>query len=1369
MRFQSVLFALCFLSYAAVAGGARPLLPAEVPEPLTPWVGWVLWDQEKQTCPYTDGNPADRLCVLPARLELDLDSHGGRFALAVQVHAADWAGLPGDTEHWPQDVQVDGKPVAIGAEDDRPGLRLGPGPHRITGRFGWDRLPESLSIPEHAALIALTIDRKPIPIPAINDRGQLWISDGGVSAESGEAGDSLRVEVYRRIADGVPVEITTHLDLDVSGRAREIVLQGVLLEHTLPLRVSGVLPARLEPDGRLRLQVRPGHWPIEIAARYTAPVTAVALPGFPEPWPREEVWVFEAQPAVRLAEIEGVPPVDPRQTELPEAWKSLPAYRLEPGAIWKFREIRRGDPEPEPDSLTLNRRLWLDFDGRGYTVNDRIGGLMTRGWRLNALPGMALGRVSLDGQPQSITRDEATGGIGVEVRRGRLDLSADSRLPGSRTLPATGWDPEAFRELRTELNLPPGWRLFTTTGVDVATGTWTASWTLLDLFLVLIGSLAVARLWNRNAGAYALVTLVLLWQEPGAPAFVWLNLLAATALLRVLPLGRAAAWMRAYRNLVVLALILIAVPFMVDQIRLGFYPQLARPWPPMEPRGAGQPAAMRTLPATAPEAAAPAAEEAPADGLAVLPDRREAPRRALSIAPKKSPPATPAFLERDPNAVTQTGPGLPQWQWTRIGLNWNGPVAKSQEIGLVLLSPGMNLALNLARVLLLLGLAWLLVGGKPGLPRFRLRPGAPLLLLPLLFFLPEAKADFPSPELLDDLRTRLLAPPECLPHCAEIPRLRLETTAGELRATLEIHVQARIGVPLPARLGFWMPSRAEVDGRTADGLFRSDDGLLWMVLDSGRHLLTLSGPLPSRAQIPIPLPLKPRRVEAAGTGWRVDGIRDNGVPEVQLQLVRLDHGQSAGSPANLEARPLPPFLAVERTLQLGLDWRVATVVRRLSPADSPIAVEIPLLPGEKVVTPGLHVKDQGIAVNMLPGQADLHFDSVLERQPSIRLEALRTTDWTEIWRADISPIWHLRSEGLVVVHHQDPAGNWLPEWRPWAGEAVTLIPTRPAGVPGKTLTLDGIELELSPGERAGDASLSLNWRSSQGGRHDLQLPEGAVLQSVMLDGALQPIRQQGRSVSLPIRPGAGTAILNWRSGEGIRSWLQTPEVDLGMDCATGCVNAVSRISLGRDRWVLLAGGPLLGPAVLFWGVLAAILLLAFGLSRIPASPLRFRSWALLLVGLSQVPVAAGTLVTGWLLALAWRKRAGKGLGDFAFNVLQSGLALGTVAALAVLLFAVQQGLLGDPAMQIAGNGSDAYHLRWYQDRSDRILPRPWVVSGPIWAYRALMLAWALWLAYSLLDWLRWGWSAFAADGLWRARKRKPKSPANGNQEDSNPA
>ena len=52
-----------------------------------------------------------------------------------------------------------------------------------------------------------------------------------------------------------------------------------------------------------------------------------------------------------------------------------------------------------------------------------------------------------------------------------------------------------------------------------------------------------------------------------------------------------------------------------------------------------------------------------------------------------------------------------------------------------------------------------------------------------------------------------------------------------------------------------------------------------------------------------------------------------------------------------------------------------------------------------------------------------------------------------------------------------------------------------------------------------------------------------------------------------------------------------------------------------------------------------------------------------------------------------------------------------------------------------------------------MLSGTWALSLPIFVYRGLMLFWALWLAWSLLAWLKWGWNAFSAGGLWR-RKQK---------------
>ena len=41
---------------------------------------------------------------------------------------------------------------------------------------------------------------------------------------------------------------------------------------------------------------------------------------------------------------------------------------------------------------------------------------------------------------------------------------------------------------------------------------------------------------------------------------------------------------------------------------------------------------------------------------------------------------------------------------------------------------------------------------------------------------------------------------------------------------------------------------------------------------------------------------------------------------------------------------------------------------------------------------------------------------------------------------------------------------------------------------------------------------------------------------------------------------------------------------------------------------------------------------------------------------------------------------------------------------------------------------------------------------PLWIYKALILAWALWLSFALLRWLPWVWQCFSSDGFWRIEK-----------------
>jgi len=1462
---------------AALPGAAAQSEPA-VPPDLWAWVPWVLHPQDQRACPLDSGSPdgsgrapaGTRLCAWPGRLELDLGAHGGSFTQHWQVYADAWVSLPGDTETWLQGLQDGGQPLAVVLRDGGPAVKLPPGAHLLSGQFQWPAPPDGLSLPAETGLLSLVLHGAPVPFPRLDRGGRLWLGDPVVG--EGQDGDRLTVQVFRRIDDDLPLQVTTRLELDIAGRARQVMIGPVLLPGTIPLRVQSPLPSRLDPDGALRVQARPGHWVLEVEAQVGGAVTALTRGTPPTPWPTLEVWSFAARPDLRQVEVLGPAPADPRQAGVPADWSDLPTWRLAVGESLTLVERRRGNPDPGPDRLTLERDLWLDLDDGAFSVRDRISGQLTRSWRLTAAAPLELGRVQVDGEPRLITRLTPTDPPGVEVRRGRLELVADSRITADahgnpRTIPAAGWGLE-FTGSRARLWLPPGWDLLAVGGTDNRPNSWIGRWTLLDLFLVLILALGVARLWGRTWGLVAGLALVLTWQVPTAPHLVWVNLLVAAALLRRLPerpagvaLARLRGLVEWYRRLALVALVLITLPFLAAQVRTGLYPHLERPalglgantgslahQTPEAPPASAPVAAKSQLQfrARAERTAAPeGGPDQSFDGGDVVAGAGANLAGTLADGPAAAPaPAAPPTERPDPDAVVQSGQGVPDWQWNRFDLVWSGAVEPGEGAQLWLLSPAWHLRWSLLGALLtvLLGLrvAGLIGRPEPRPPSARepsaapppaaasppgtlppsqpgsqsgLQPGSgpdcapaseptsappseppsappraradapavepvttvapesilhlsfaplpPLILATLLGAAglvgpgapPARAADLPSTELLEELRTRLLAPPDCLPDCVDLPSLALSAEPGWLRLHLTLDAAVPAAAAVPGGPGSWLPTRIELDGAPVDGLRRGSDDRLLVPLPAGRHRLDLSGPMPARSQVEIPFPLRPRRIEASLTGWTLEGLDSNGLPGPQVRLVRIV-GDQGTAPGPLNQGALPPLLRVERGLRIGLDWRVDTRVRRLSPAEFPVSLPVPLLPGEAVQTPGLAVQEGRVLVNLAPGETESAWVSTLEPAATLQLTAVDDPRLTETWSLALSPRWHLDWSGPAPIHQRADADRWQPTWRPLPGETLTLTLTRPGAVPGQTLTLDRVDLRVTLGRRSSESELRLELRGTQGGLHAIRLPPGAEATRLQTGHQDLPLPKPGAPLEIPLVPGRQSVLIQWRQPQGTGLWTAPGLPDLD----SPAVNVTLAVRVPDDRWVLFTQGPRIGPVVLFWGVLLVLAGLALALARGRLTPLPARDWLLLGIGLSLAQIWVLVLVAGWLLALGLRRRLDSQTPRWRFNLIQVGLVVLTLAAGAALVSAVSAGLLGAPAMQIAGNGSGQGLLQWYQDRTTGPLPEVLVISVPLWVYRALMLAWALWLALRLLDWLRWGWDGFSQPVLWRpGPPRRPKA------------
>jgi len=1332
-----------------------------VPDALKDWREWVLQGEEYRKCPFLAGqDPASQSsyrCAWPERLDVSVDAKRGEFRQQWSVLADSWIAVPGNAEIWPRNVLVNGRAAAVVLRSNRPQLRLPAGDYTLTGSFVWSSRPESLPVPAQTALVVLVVDGQAVAQPERPD-GALWLGKRASAVQTA----AMDLQVYRLVRDESPVHLTTRIRLQVAGDAREETLGRVLPDGFVPLGLSSELPARLDQNGQLRVQVRPGAHEIELTARGQDVAKELTRPAPDGKWPSEEVWSFAGNDRLRVAAPEGAPGIDPAQANVPNDWRQLPAFRMAPDTTLRVDERSRGLANADGNNLSLKRSLWLSFDHSGFTAVDTISGQLRSDWRLDMAAPFRLESARLGGEPLLVTESGEEGQLGVELRTPNLQLTTTARTASTRaSLAATGWT-QRFDDVSGELYLPPGHLLLAVPGADFAFGAWLNQWGLWNVFGVIVVVFLIHWAAGWRVAALALLGLALTYQEQ--PLFIWLwaNLLAALAIARAAPEGRFRRIAQGYRTASFVVLGLALLPFLWGQLRVAIHPQLEAGTAAF---GSQQAWGGVDMSAAAPEilmqepASDAAVEEAVSESAGSM-ARRD---RSQYAPPVRSKANVQAYA---PGTLLQAGPGIPAWRYRAYTYGWSGPVEPEQTVRFVYLGPMLLFFWRVIGVLALAGLflwlARLSYGSIVRLPRHAKAssPAAAGLLLGVLALgsLPALAATTPDAALLTELRNRLVAPPACQPNCAEIAFARVDLQGDRLIVTLQASALTGLAIGVPQANDRWQLDEVSVNGRGAVAIAREADGSLWVPLQSGASTIRLSGRLAAAESIQLAFPQQPRAISVNAQGWAVGGVNDGRMVSGSLELTRERRDAQASGSASLEAASeFPAFVRVARTIDLDTDWRATTTVSRVAPARAAITVAVPLIPGESVVTAGPKVQpDRTVLVGIAATEASVAWNSVLPRTESLALTMPAGAARTEVWNFRVGPEWRADFAGLPAVQPDNMnGGTWVYQFYPRPGETLQLGVSRPQPAAGATLAIDSVNHRRTIGKRSSSSSLSLTYRSTQGGRHTIGLPTDARVEQVQVDGQPLQLRPENGELSLPLLPGEHRVAIEWTDSVGEAFRNRPAPVDLRAPASNIATSIQS-----EARWHLAALGDGVGPVILYWSEFIAFLLVAWMLSRWRDSPLRLHEWLLLGIGLSTASWGLFVLVAGWLCAMRWRERWSATTAPKWFNTVQVLLGLLTfVALMGILFWGIRNGLLGSPEMGIAGPGSGDGTFTWFNDQSSGALPQPTLISVPMWVFNVLMLVWAIWIAASLVQWLKWAFGAWTSQGFWRGKVVVPGAAA----------
>lgn len=554
-----------------------PLLKAEepyVPTELKDWVSWVKDTHPEWECARTNNNYE---CIWPGKISYNISQNEGRFELDVEILKDSWLPLPSSANHQPAKLLIK---TASGVTLDAPidqredGLfiKLPKGNFHISGSFLWDSPPTELPLPDSYGMLEVT-SAENTKLKFRRKESQLWIE----STNQTSTVNSLSLTVTRLIKDNLPLEISTLIRLKVAGGARSINLGKVLPLNSVPIKIESTLINHLSPEGDLAIQVSPGEYDIVITSILPQPVSSITLASnLSKLWPKDEIWSIETNSTLRVVEVSGGKSIPADLSELPDDWRNGTILAIpSEGTTIALKEITRGEQNPLPNTTAINRELWLDMSGEGFTAVDQISGTASRDFRLNALSETELGRVDVDGKQRLVTIDPVTQAKGVELRNSSINVSAVSRIAEKRSFSAIGWNFDA-NNISLILNLPPSWKLFHVTGALDSTNSWTGSWDLMQIFIAILIILSTFKIFEKKAAILTAAIIVLNHNEFLAPQTMFIHVLILSALCFLVS-DKTTYWGKMFNRLLIITTgiwLFEVLTFEKLQFTQFLYPQL---------------------------------------------------------------------------------------------------------------------------------------------------------------------------------------------------------------------------------------------------------------------------------------------------------------------------------------------------------------------------------------------------------------------------------------------------------------------------------------------------------------------------------------------------------------------------------------------------------------------------------------------------------------------------------------------------------------------------------------------------------------------------------------------------------------------------
>jgi hypothetical protein len=628
------------------------------------------------------------------------------------------------------------------------------------------------------------------------------------------------------------------------------------------------------------------------------------------------------------------------------------------------------------------------------------------------------------------------------------------------------------------------------------------------------------------------------------------------------------------------------------------------------------------------------------------------------------------------------------------------------------------------------------------------------LLIPLLLSVATlAHAQYPTDFSLEKLQNDYIESKKCNENCGIYTGLKLKSadlTSKTLVFEIPVAASQLTTVALPFAVDNFSWVNFSIDGKKTQSIMAVSNSIV-VAIPKGSHIIEVVAKLKSE-QFRVALGGNPKYFEN-NTSIKADITQSGGMffleienkKNTQLEVKSIDEKELEISKDIFDK----PLYTIQREIFLSDKWKVRTTVSNFIAGNNKVTnISVPLLKDEKPLNSDLEIVDGKVNLSLSGNQVT--WESNLAPIDKMVLQNTDTKN-LETWIIYNENSWLYNYEGLNPISaNSNEKYKSINTWVMWPEEKVNLSFNLPKVAEGQASNVTNFKLttnwENDPVEHL--ANFTIN--TSVGGRYVVKFEDketeaiklkigGNIVETKIKDGIL----------ALDLLAGENNISLEFKSGK-TSIMYKVPVLKF----ESPVTNAEFKLNASK-RWVMFTGGGDIRPAVLVWGILIAFAIFAWFLNRHTKTPLKFVSWLLLLFGLSQTFWMTSFFIIVWIVAFSLKEGYIKKLKDenaltfSKFNQVQTGLGILALVGLITLISVVAKGLMSNPEVFTIGFGTFGAHLSWYTQSWNGVDNNPWILSLPMSAYRVFMLGWGIWLAFSLMTWLKWMWQEYSRDGYWK--------------------